>query len=75
MFGVDIHASVYNKRADFAFPIVNFPGMSCDIPRLPSYSIYISELIRFESWCTSVLDLQITSIAKTRGYINTQFFH
>ena len=50
----DIHTSVYDKRDDFVFLIVNFPWMSGDmIPRLPSYGIYISQLIRFSVYCTS----------------------
>ena len=47
--------------------IVNFPLLSGDVPRLPSYGIYISQLVRFARCCTSVLDfhsknLQVTSI-------------
>ena len=37
----DIHTSVYDKRDDFGFPIVNFPWLGDDVPRLPSYGIYI----------------------------------
>ena len=56
-----------------AFPIVNFPWLSGDVPRLPSYAIYISQLVRFARCCTSVLDfhsknLQITSDLLTQGY-------
>ena len=44
-----------------------------DVPRLPSYGIYISQLVRFARCCTSVLDfhfknLQITSKLLTQGY-------
>ena len=58
---------------DFGFPIVNFPWLSGDVPRLPSYGIYISQLVRFARCCTSVLDfhsknLQITSKLLTQGY-------
>ena len=61
----DIHTSVYNIRDDVRFPIVNFPWLSGDVPQLPSYGIYISQLVRFARCCTSVLDfnsknLQIT---------------
>ena len=35
--GSNIHTSVYDKRDDFGFPIVNFPWLSGDVPRLPSY--------------------------------------
>ena len=55
--GSDIHTSVYDKRDDFEFPIINFPWLSGDVPRLPSYGIYISQLVRFARCCTSVLDL------------------
>ena len=69
----DIHTSVYHKRDDFGFPIVNFPSLSGDVPRLSSYCIYISQLVRFARCCTSVLDfhsknLQITSKLLIQGY-------
>ena len=54
--GSDVHISVYDKRDDFGFPIVNFPWFSGDVPRLPSYVVYISQLVRFARCCTSVLD-------------------
>ena len=71
--GSNIHTSVYDKRDDFGFPIVNFPWLSGDVPRLPSYGIYISQLVRFARCCTSVFDfhsknLQITSKLLTQGY-------
>ena len=55
------------------FPIVNFPWLSGDVPRLPSYGIYISQLVIFARCCTSVFDfhsknLQITSKLLTQGY-------
>ena len=69
----DIHTSVYDKRDDFGFPIVNSPWLSGDVPRLPSYGIYISQLVRFARCFTSVYDfhsknLQITSKLLTQGY-------
>ena len=36
VIGSEIHSSAYNKRDDFGFPIVNFPWLSGDVPRLPS---------------------------------------
>ena len=41
--GSDVHTSVYDKRDDFGFPNVNFPWFSGDVPRLPSYVVYISQ--------------------------------
>ena len=57
----------------FGFPIVNFPWLIGDVSRLPSYGIYISQLVRFSRCYTSVLDfhsknLQITLKLLTQGY-------
>ena len=68
VIGSDIYTSVNDKRDDFGFPIVNFPWLSGDVPRLPSYGIYISQLVRFARCCTSVLDFQVTSKLLTLGY-------
>ena len=59
VIGSDIHTSFYDKHNDFEFPIVNFPWLSGDVPRLPSYGIYISQLVRFARCCTSVLDFHL----------------
>ena len=37
---------VYDKRDAFNFDILNFPCMSSNIPANPTYSVYISQLIR-----------------------------
>ena len=47
--------------------------MRIDVPRLQSYGIYISQLVRFDRCCTSVFNfhsknLQITSKLLTQGY-------
>ena len=65
VIGSDVH--------DFRFPIVNFPWLSGDVPRFPSYGVYISQLVRFARCCTSVSDfnsknLQLTSKLLTQGY-------
>ena len=44
VIGNDIHTSVNDKRDDFGFPIVNFPWLSGDVSRLPSYGTYISQV-------------------------------
>ena len=53
VIGSIIHTCVYDKRDDFGFPIVNFPWLSGDVPRLPSYGIYILQLVRYARCCTS----------------------
>ena len=42
-----IKTKIYDKRDDFDFDIVNFPFLDGDVPRSTSYSVYISQLIRF----------------------------
>ena len=56
VIGSDVHTSVYDKRDDFGFPIVNFPWLRGDVPRFPSYGVYISQLVRFARCCISVSD-------------------
>ena len=38
------------------FDILNFPFLDCDIPRRPSYGVYICQLIRFARECSNVDD-------------------
>ena len=47
---------IYDKRDDFDFDIVNFPFLDGNIPRAPSYGVYISQLIRFARVSSHVLD-------------------
>ena len=53
--------SVYDKLDDFDFDIhvVNFPLLDGDVPRRPSYGVYISQLIRFARVCSHVDDFNI----------------
>ena len=54
--GSSTHSSVYYKGDDLGFLIENFPWLSSDVPRLTSYVIYISQLVRFSKCCTNVFD-------------------
>ena len=49
-------SKIYDKRNDFNFEIVNFPFPDGDVPRSPSYGVYISQLIRFARVCSNVDD-------------------
>ena len=40
-----ISSKIYDKRDDFDFDIVNFPFLDGDVPRRPSYGVYITQLI------------------------------
>ena len=51
-----VSTKIYNKRDDFNFDIVNFPFLDGDVPRRPSYGVYISQLIRFARASSHVTD-------------------
>ena len=51
-----VSSKIYDKRDDFNFEIVNFPFLDGDVPRSPSYGVYISQLIRFARVCSNVDD-------------------
>ena len=51
-----VSSKIYDKRDDFDFDIVNFPFLDGDLPRRPSYGVYISQLIRFARVCSHVDD-------------------
>ena len=49
-----VSSKIYDKRD---FDIVNFPFLDGDVPRCPSYGVYISQLIRFARVCSHVDEL------------------
>ena len=62
---LDLHFSIatgfvssksYDKYDDFDFDIVNFPFLDGDVPRRPSYGVYVSQLKRFARICSHVDD-------------------
>ena len=57
----------------FNFEIVNFPFLDGDVPRSPSYAVYISKLILFARVCSNVNDfndrnLFLTVKLSNQGY-------
>ena len=52
-----VSSKIYDKRDDFTFEIVNFPFLDGDVRRSSSYSVYISQLIRFARVCSNVDEL------------------
>ena len=49
--------TLYDKRDDFNFAIVNFPFLCSNVPLSPAYGVYVSQLIRYARegmpcvWC------------------------
>ena len=68
-----VSSKIYDKRDDFDSEIVNFPFLDGDVPRSPSYGVYISQLIRFARVCSNVDDfnnryLFLTAKLLKQGY-------
>ena len=68
-----VSSKIYDKRDDFNFEIVNFLFLNGDVPRSPSYGVYISQLIRFARVCCNVDDfnnrnLFLTAKLSKQGY-------
>ena len=54
--------SLFDKRNDFNFNVISYPFLSGNIPKIPTYGVYVSQLIRFcnvssESMKNAVLSL------------------
>ena len=68
-----VSSKIYDKRVDFNFEIVNLPFLDGDVPRSPSYGVYISQLIRFARVCSNLDDfnnrnLFLTAKLLKQGY-------
>ena len=52
----NITTKLYDKHDMFGFHIVNFPFMSSNIPSVPAYGVYASQLIRYARCCSNYSD-------------------
>ena len=50
------HTRLFDKRDAFNFQIVNFPDLSGNIPSKHSYSVFVSQLIRYARCCDELAD-------------------
>ena len=71
-----VSSKIYDKRDYFNFEIVNFPFLDGDLPRSPSYGVYISQQIHFARVCSNFDDfnnrnLFLTSKLLKQGYTAT----
>ena len=65
--------SIYDKRDDFNFEIVNFPYLDSCIPRKPALGIFLSQLIRYARICSKFNDfskrsLNLSKRLQNQGY-------
>ena len=66
--------TIYDKRDDFDFDIINFPFLDGDVPRSTSYGVYISQIIRVDRVPSHVNNLNtrnkvLTAKLLEQGYI------
>ena len=55
-----VSSKIYDKRDDFNFEIVNFPFLDGEVPRSPSYGVYISQLIKYNIGLKTLLQQGIS---------------
>ena len=66
-----VSSKTYDKREDFNFEIVNFTFLERDVPRSPSYGIYIlRSSIRFARVCSNVSDFNNRNQLLTASLLN-----
>ena len=66
--------SIYDKRDDFSFDIVNFPFMDSCIPKKSALGVFFSQLIRYARISTKFSDFKIRGISlisklKNQGFM------
>ena len=61
------------KSNDSDFEIVNFPFLDGDVPRSPSYGVYISQLIRFARVCSNIDDFNNRTLFMTAKLLKQDF--
>ena len=52
-------SKIYDKHNDFDLDIVDFPVLDNDVLCLPSYEVYISQLIRFATGVVMLMTLML----------------
>jgi hypothetical protein len=65
--------TLYDKRNFFNFPIVNFPNLSGNIPTAQSYSVFMSQLVRYARNCQKLTDFK-SNVLKLVGRLLGQHF-
>ena len=60
-----LYTSIYDKRNDFNFHIINFPFLRSNIPASSAYGVFISQLIQCARACSSYgcFNLRVTRLS------------
>ena len=65
-----VSSKIYDKGDDFN---LNFPFFDGDVPRSPSYAVYISQLIRFSRVCSNVDDFNNRNLFLTAKLLKQDY--
>ena len=68
-----LRTTIYDKRYDFNFPIVNCPFICSNIPAAPAYGVYISHFIRCSRAYDSYQDFLDKGLLLRRKLLNQGF--
>ena len=69
----EIVKSLYDKRDDFPFKIVNFPDLSGNIPQDGSYGVYIAQTLRYAKACSKYADFIARTVTLKKQLIKQNF--
>jgi hypothetical protein len=68
-----LRTTLYDKRDDFNFLIVNFPFICSNIPAVPAYGVYLAQFIRYSRASASCNDFIYRGLLLTRKLLNQGF--
>ena len=68
--GEKMDFSVYDKREDFNFEIINFPYSDSCIPKKSALGVFYSQLIRYARICSKLVNFTIKSKTLTAKLLN-----
>ena len=69
----EITKSLYDKRDDFPFKIVNFPNLSGNIPQDGSYGVFIAQTLRYAKACSKYTDFIERTLILKRQLVRQNF--
>ena len=75
LFFFNVTQAFTTKRDDISFPIVNIPSVDGTVDLVPSYGIYISQLVRFARICNNVSDFNGGNFVITGKNVYTVFMY
>ena len=65
-----ITSKLFDKRRSFPFKVINFPFIeSSNIPTMPSYNIYLSQILRIVRICNNIGDFIVEVESLTKEFL------